>query len=92
MITKKDEIINRGLFKNYFHQFESLPGMQEKLRKTGNAQKNEELVQTIKNGIIDLNNETKKMSRDENEKANEIIDAVAEICLTLIIKIKKDMD
>ena len=39
MITEKDEIINKELFKNYFHQFESLCDMQKKLCKTQNAEK-----------------------------------------------------
>ena len=37
IITKKDEVINRELFKNYFHQFESLSDTQKKLSKTQNA-------------------------------------------------------
>ena len=78
MITEKDQIINKDLFRKYF-QFQSLSDMQKKLSKTQNAQENEKLVQEIKNKIIDLNNETKKMSKNENEKVNEIIDAVAEI-------------
>ena len=36
------------------------------------------LVQEIKSRMIDLNNETRKMSKNENEKANEKIDVVAE--------------
>ena len=39
MITEKDEIIDKKLFKNYFHQFENLPDMQKKLSQTQNAQK-----------------------------------------------------
>ena len=31
MITEKDDIINRELFKNYFHQFESLSDIQKKI-------------------------------------------------------------
>ena len=76
MITQKDQIINKDLFRKYF-QIQNLSDMQKKLFKTQNEQENEKLVQEIKNKIIDLNNETKKMS--ENEKVNEIIDAVAEI-------------
>ena len=30
MISEKDEIINRELFKNYFYQFQSLSDMQKK--------------------------------------------------------------
>ena len=38
MITEKDEIINRDLFKKYF-QFQSLSDMQNNLSKTQNVQK-----------------------------------------------------
>ena len=34
--------------------------------KTQNAEKNKELVQEIKDKAIDLNNETKKNSKNEN--------------------------
>ena len=78
MITKKDEIINKDLFKKYF-QFRSLSDMQEKLSKTHNAQKNKELVQEIKDRAADLNNKTTKMSKNENEKANEILDIISQI-------------
>ena len=37
MIAEKDEIINKDLFKKYFHQFESLFDMQKKFFKTQNA-------------------------------------------------------
>ena len=49
--------------------------------KTRNTQENEKLVQAIQRGLIDLNKEIKKMSKDEIkvEKPNEIIDAVVEI-------------
>ena len=53
--------------------------MQEKLSKTQNAQKNKKLVQEIKNRTIDLNNKTTKMFKNENEKANEILDIVSQI-------------
>ena len=77
MITEKDEIINKDFFKKYF-QLQNLSDMQKKLSATQNTQENEKLVQEIKSRITDLNNETKKISKNENEKANEIIDAVAE--------------
>ena len=38
MITDNDKIINKKVVENYF-QFQSLSDMQEKLRKTRNAQK-----------------------------------------------------
>ena len=78
MITEKDEIINRDLIKRY-SQFQSLCDMQKKLSKTQNAQENEKPVKEIRSRMIDLNNETIKMSKNQNEKANEIMDVVAEI-------------
>ena len=42
-------------------------------------QKNEVLVQEINNEMINLNRRIKKMSKNENEKANEIIDAIVQI-------------
>ena len=47
MITENDKIISKELLKNYLFNFESLFEMQEKLRKTSNAQKNKELVREI---------------------------------------------
>ena len=80
MITKKDKTINKNLFTKYF-QFQSLFAMQESLSKTQNTQKNEELGKVFKSGLIDLDKEIKKMSKDEieNEKPNEIVDAVVEM-------------
>ena len=80
MITKKDKTINKNLFTKYF-QFQSLFAMQESLSKTQNTQKNEELEKVFKSGLIDLDKEIKKMSKDEieNEKPNEIVDAVVEM-------------
>ena len=51
----------------------------KKLSKTQNPPKNKELVQEIKDRATDLNNETAKMSINENEKANEILDTVSKI-------------
>ena len=62
--------------------------MLKKLSKTQNAQENEKLVQAIKSRLIYLNNETKKMYRNENEKANEINQKL----LTLLNNINKDKD
>ena len=78
MITGKDEIINRDLFKKYL-QFQSLSDMQEELSKTQNAQENKVLLQEINNEIINLKRKINKMSKNENEKTNEIIDAVVHI-------------
>ena len=70
IITEKDEIINKELSKNYFHQFESLSGIQKKLFQTQNAQENGRIVHGIRDRATDLSNETKKMSKNENKKAN----------------------
>ena len=67
MITEKDKIINKDLFKNYF-QFQSLSDMQKKLFKTQNAQENKKLVQEIRDRAIDLNDETKKCLKMKMKK------------------------
>ena len=56
MITKKDKIINRDLFRKNF-QFQSLSDMQQSLSKTQNTQENKKLVKVIKSGLIDLDKE-----------------------------------
>ena len=61
MITENDKIIRKELFKNCF-QFQSLCDMQKKMYKTKNTKENEKLVQAIQRGLIDLNEEIKKMS------------------------------
>ena len=63
----------------------------KKLSKTHNSQKNKKLVQEIQDNAIDLNNEIKKISINENEKANEILDTVHKL-LSLMSKIKKEDD
>ena len=56
-------------------------GMLKVLYDLNNQKNNDLLVKTIKNGLIDLENEIKKMSKDEinNEKPYEIVDIVEEI-------------
>ena len=80
IITKYDMIINKELFRKHFY-FQSLSDMQEILSKTQNTQENKRLVQVIKTGLVDLNKEVKKMSKDEIkiEEPHEIVDTVAEI-------------
>ena len=78
MVIEKDEIINSDLFKKYF-LFHSLSDMQKKLSKTQNAQKNKDFVQEIKDRATDFDDETTKMSKNENEKANEILDTDSQI-------------
>ena len=79
MITKKDKIIKKDLFTEYF-QFQSLSAMQKSLSKTQNTQKNKELKKVIISGLLDLDKRIKNMSDDENkiEKPNEIVDAVVD--------------
>ena len=81
MITENDKIISKELLKNYLFNFESLFDMQEKLRKTSNAQKNKELVREIQSGLFDLKSEIEKMSKDETdiEKQNLIVYTVERI-------------
>ena len=81
MITEKDKITNKELFKKNVYQFQSLSDTQKKgkLSKTQNAEKSIELIQEIKDRANDLNNEITKMSKNENEKANEILDIVSQI-------------
>ena len=49
------------------------------MSKTQNPENNKKLVQEIKDRATDLNNKTTKMSKNENEKANEILDIVSQI-------------
>ena len=55
--------------------------MQEKLRKTKNAQKDKELVRQIQSGLFDLKKEMEKMSKDEIdiEKPDVIVYTVERI-------------
>ena len=45
--------------------------MQENLYKTKNTQKNKVLVQEVNNGIIKLNKEFKKMSKNGKEQMKQ---------------------
>ena len=79
-IIKKETDINKELFKNYFN-FQMLIEMLKTLYDINGKNKNNQFVNTIKNGLIDLENEIKKMSEDEIkiEKAYEIVDIVEKI-------------
>ena len=59
----------------------------KQLYKIKNKKENNELVNVIKSGLIDLKDETKKMSEDEKEtkKPDKILEIVEEF---LIEKIK----
>ena len=49
------------------------------MSKTQNAQKNKEFVKELKDRATYLDNETTKMSKNKNEKANEILDIGSQI-------------
>ena len=55
--------------------------MQKELYKRRNTQENEKLIEEIQKGLIGLNKESKKVSKDETEieKPNKIVDLVVEI-------------
>ena len=78
----EDELksISYKLFKKHFH-FVSPTAFTKQLYETKNKNKNNELVNVIKSGLIDLKDETEKMSKEEieNEKPNDISEIVDEI-------------
>ena len=55
--------------------------MTKKLYETKNKKENNELVNVIKSGLIDLKDEIKKMSEDEKEteKPDKLLEIVKEI-------------
>ena len=80
LLIKKETGIKKELFKNYFN-FQMLIAMLKALYDLNDKKNNDLLVKTIKNGLIDLENEIEKMSENEinNEKPYEIVDVVEEI-------------
>ena len=68
------------MFKDYF-KFESPTALTEQLYKIKNKNKNDELVNVMKSGLIDLKDEIEKMSKEEKKikKPNEIVNIVEEI-------------
>ena len=58
--------MNYNLFKEYF-KFESPIDLAKQLFETKNRNKNNELVNVIESGLIDLKNEIKKMSKREKK-------------------------
>ena len=67
------------MFKDYF-KFESPAALTEQLYKIKDN-KNNELVNLIKSGLIDLKDEIEKISKEEKKikKPNEIVNIVEEI-------------
>ena len=68
------------MFKEYF-KFESPTDLTKQLFETKNENKNNDLVNVIKSGLIDLKKEIEKASEEEIEleKPNEIVKIVEEI-------------
>ena len=58
--------MNYNLFKEYF-KFESPIDLAKQLFETKNKNKNNELVNVIESGLIDLKDEIKKMSKREKK-------------------------
>ena len=70
------------MFKNYFN-FVVPSALAKKLYETKNKNKNNELVEEIKNRWSNLKDEIKKMSEDEKEteKPDKILEIVEEILI-----------
>ena len=65
-IENKSKTINYNLFKEYFN-FESPTALTKQLYKIKNKKENNELVNVIKSGLIDLKEEIEKMSEEEKK-------------------------
>ena len=65
-IESKSNAINNNLLKKCF-KFESPVYLTKQLYKIKNKNKNNELVNAIESGLIDLKNEIKKMSKREKK-------------------------
>ena len=68
------------MFKGYY-KFQMISSLLKTLYNVNAREKSIPLVNTIKNGLIDLKNEIKKMSEDEikTEKPYKIVDIVEKI-------------
>ena len=79
-IIKEETGINRELFKNYLN-FQMPTEMLKTLYNLNNKMKNNLLVKTIKSGLIDSENEIKKMPEDEIKIENpyKIVNIVEKI-------------
>ena len=79
-IENQSKGIGYDLFKNYFN-FVVPSALAKKLYETKNKNKNNELVEEIKNRWSNLKDEIKKMSEDEKEteKPDKILEIVEEI-------------
>ena len=80
LIIKKETGIDRELFENYFN-FQMPTAMLKTLYNLNDRKKNNKLVNIIKSGLSDWENEIEKMSEDETKiaKPHEIVDIVGKI-------------
>ena len=80
LLKKEETEINKELFINHFG-FQKPTNMLEILYNVNNKENNYQLVNIIKSGLIDLENEIKKMSKDEIkiEKPYKIVEIVNKI-------------
>ena len=66
MIENESKGINYELFKDYFYS--SVPStLAKKIYETKDKKENNELVNVIKKGFIDLKNKIKEMSEDKKK-------------------------
>ena len=92
MINTEETDINSELFQKHL-SFQWPSEMRKAAYSTNNRKENEKLVNVIKSGLGDLQNEIKEISDDEIEieKPDKIVD-INKILLSLIDKIKKGKD
>ena len=79
-ITEEETEINEELFKKYF-AVKKRTNILEKLNNSNDKEKNNELVNIFKSGLIDLKNDIRYMSEDEIkiEKPDQIVEIVEKI-------------
>ena len=79
-IAEKETDINEELFKKYF-KIQKPSDMLMYLNKTNDKEENNKLVNVINSGLKDLEEEIKKMSKEEkeNEDPESIVEIVEEI-------------
>ena len=80
LINKEEMSINRELFQRYFN-FQRPSDMLKAVYITNVKKKNNDLINLIKSGLIDLKNEIKKMSKNEikTEKLDKIVNIIEKI-------------
>ena len=83
LFNASDDIIEKRTFPNIFQYFNftSPTVLTKQLYEIENKKENNELVNVIKSGLIDLKDKIKKMSEDEKEteKPDKLLEIVKEI-------------